>query len=608
MHFGLRTKQVAGVTALVAVPLAALFAWSVALLGESLLQGMRANADLLKMAIYQRTFAIVAQGGDTAAAISNDEGLRNILESRAYAPGVEYAVIVDPQGRIMVDSDPKHVGTTLGPNPSLNDLIESGDPIAQLRAIYTTGSLELRETLTIGDTELGSIRVGVSTLLIKQRLSDLYKWPVVAAVGVLAFTVLAAIFLAGVVLRPIHIIRSGLARLGRGEMDVKVDLAGDADLAELGDSFRQVTARIAADRSELAGQRALESVVDQLEDAVALFAPDGTVLFSNAAMRPALGASSAADSDDQKPPVVALAHLWPAGHPYRVAVERALAGQAEPAPAPVKVPNAGDRLVLTNLVPGPAGKPLGVLLVSRNLTYLTQVESTLKYSRKLATLSRLTAGIAHEIKNPLNAAMIYLELLRGQLKDRPDALSSLGVIEDQVRRLDDVGQTLMKFMRPEELHLQSVDLAETMERLRPVLEAEAGAQRVDLRIDVSAHLPPVEGDPNLLDQAFLNLALNAFQAMPDGGRLRISARESAGRMVTVEVEDTGSGIAPDHLSRIFDLYFTTKPKGSGIGLSLVFRTVQLHDGEIDVQSTVGRGTTFRIQLRQAARMFQGLGA
>jgi len=116
---------------------------------------------------------------------------------------------------------------------------------------------------------------------------------------------------------------------------------------------------------------------------------------------------------------------------------------------------------------------------------------------------------------------------------------------------------------------------------------------------VPADMPRVEGDANLLEQAFLNLGLNACQAMPNGGRLRIAARAASRRLVTVEVQDTGVGIPPEDLSRIFDLYFTTKPEGSGIGLSLVFRTVQLHDGEIEVESTPGSGTTFKVTLRQA---------
>jgi signal transduction histidine kinase len=123
---------------------------------------------------------------------------------------------------------------------------------------------------------------------------------------------------------------------------------------------------------------------------------------------------------------------------------------------------------------------------------------------------------------------------------------------------------------------------------------------IDVRIDCPADLPPINADPGLLEQAFLNLAINACQAMPQGGRLRIAAAARPGRRLEVVFEDTGVGIAPQDLARIFDLYFTTKEHGSGIGLSLVYRTVQLHDGEIEVQSVPGRGTTFRLLLRQDA--------
>jgi signal transduction histidine kinase len=263
--------------------------------------------------------------------------------------------------------------------------------------------------------------------------------------------------------------------------------------------------------------------------------------------------------------------------------------------------------VLTHTVRGADGRPMGVLLVSRDIALLNQMESTLSYSRKLSALNRLTAGIAHEIKNPLNATMIHLELMKLKLAERPEALEHVAVIANQVRRLDEVVQGFLKFTRPEDLHLEPVALAPVFEGLRPIIDAESGT-RIEVTINVPSELPPVEGDSSLLEQAFLNLALNACQAMPDGGRLTISARQAPGRRVLVEVEDTGVGISPEHLPRIFDLYFTTKKSGSGIGLSLVFRTVQMHNGEIEVRSTPGNGTTFRVHLRQAPEVFHGLGA
>jgi len=610
MRLGIRTKQVAGVTAVVALAAAVLFAWNLAALVQLLLQGSRSRADFMQNAVYQRAFTVVAKGGDFATALRNDDGLRGVLESAAYMEGIDYTRIVDRDGFVLADPDDAVVGKISTPKSSLDDLIYRAGLIAQLRAIYTPGGrvFELSVPLTVGTQDVGSIRVGVGTALVRKALADRLYWPAVTALVVLVISVFVAMLLAQLVLRPIHVIRSGLARLGRGELDVKVDLPADAELRDLGDSFRRVTERLVADRTELAEQRAIETVVDRLEDAVALFGTDGTLLFANAAMKQAIAApvpDSHVGSSHTGP---TIAHLWPPQHPYRAAVEQTIAGQSIDLARPVQIPGSGDRLVLTHLVAGAAGgPPVGALLVSRDLAYLSQVESTLEYSRKLSKLNQLTAGIAHEIKNPLNATTIHLELLRMQVTDRPEAEQHVSVIADQVKRLDEVVQAFMKFARPEELHLQPVELAGVMERLQPILEAEAGTHAVTLRLDVPADLPPVDGDPNLLDQAFLNLAINAIQAMPNGGTLRIAARAAAGRLVRIEVEDSGVGIAPENLSRIFDLYFTTKPSGSGIGLSLVFRTVQLHNGEIEVQSTVGSGTIFRIQLRQAVGMFQGVG-
>jgi signal transduction histidine kinase len=132
----------------------------------------------------------------------------------------------------------------------------------------------------------------------------------------------------------------------------------------------------------------------------------------------------------------------------------------------------------------------------------------------------------------------------------------------------------------------------------PIVKPEADQAGVQLDIECGG-APDVNGDPAMLRQAFLNLALNACQAMKDGGVLRIRCDSARGRRVSVVVSDTGMGIDPEHLKRIFDLYFTTKASGSGIGLSMVYRTVQIHDGEIEVQSTPGKGTTFRILLPQA---------
>jgi signal transduction histidine kinase len=197
---------------------------------------------------------------------------------------------------------------------------------------------------------------------------------------------------------------------------------------------------------------------------------------------------------------------------------------------------------------------------------------------------------------------IHLELLKEKMSAGAGARATsehLDIIGREIRRLDDVVQGFLKFARPEELILQAVSPSELTADVLRMIEPEARAAGVVLNRMCAANVPPIEADASILRQALVNLAKNAMQAMPDGGRLDVSCMLSKDGRVEIRVADTGIGISPENLAKIFDLYFTTKQSGTGIGLSLVYRTIQLHNGDIDVESTPGKGTTFIIKMPQA---------
>jgi nitrogen fixation/metabolism regulation signal transduction histidine kinase len=474
-------------------------------------------------------------------------------------------------------------------------------------------TLEIQEPLLTGDTRFGAIRIGVDMDLTRADLGKALQPAMIAALAALVASSLLAMVLAQSLLRPIRVIRGGLSRLGRGEFGVKVDLPRDDELGELGGFFNAVSAQLSADRTKLAGEKStLESVVGRLEDAIAFFTPAGELLFANPAMQRDLPG---------RPGRRILAEMWAADHPCRALVEQTSADgqsrgpvQIDPgsamsdAPAGDGAGDRGGRLVMTHAVNDPSGQIVGVMLMCRDLGYLGEVESTIRYSHKLASLSRLTAGVAHEIKNSLHAMIIHLELLKQQITgggqgsgpgDGKAAGDHIAVIASTLRRLDEMLQGLLRFTRPEELKLQPASLASMVEAIRPIVSAEARKTGVEVHVDCPRDLPLLRADPAMLQQALQNLALNACQAMPGGGRLRIAGRAVRDRLVEVVVEDTGAGIAPEHLDKIFNLYFTTRAGGTGIGLSMVYRTVQLHDGEIEVQSSPGKGTAFRLLLPAA---------
>jgi signal transduction histidine kinase len=665
MRLSIKFKQMVGVTAIVGLAVVALSIVYATRLADFVVRESYARGQFLARAILQRAGSIVTGEGDPYAALRDDPGLRAILQSSVYGEDVLTAAIVDANGVIVAHNIRAQEGTTIKSRPDLARLADEAS-VDKLKFLYLSDEqtfIEVKQQLKRGDEDFGSIRIGVSTTLMRNELDKLFS----EALVIFAVAIGVAMFVAGIfsqiLLRPIHVLRSGLTRLGKGEFGVSLDLPPGDEFGELGDFFNTVSQQLSADRSLLAGQKAnLQTAVEHLEDAVALFNPSGELLFSN----PAMQHTFAADSIGR-----ALQSLLSAGHPYRTLVEETLATRRSRGPIQVqghhtdhvgvakggssvqsgsgggtavlgttqavgtKLETRGldEELVMTHAIVGTSGELVGVLLVSRNLAQLSRVQSTLAYSRKLVALGRLTAGIAHEVKNPLNAMMIHLELLRTKIRGTlatamqqhepvaaaggmlglgpgrasplpapvQGALEHVSIIESEIRRLDEVVQGFLKFTRPEDLRLQPVKLHALFGEILPVIETEAAKHGVRVTIEAPPSVSAVNGDAAMLRQVFLNLAINACQAMAksNGGSLRVIAAQASRGRVEIRVEDTGVGIAPEHLSRIFDLYFTTKERGTGIGLSMVYRIIQMHDGEIEVQSTPGRGTTFRVLLPRA---------
>lgn len=619
MRLGIKGKQIAGVTAIVGVAVLALSVLYVAGVAAVVLRESFARGQLLSNAIFHRARAVVTESPDAYAALRADPGLRSILESSIYGESVTDASILDANGVVVASSDPARVGLRRPDTADLGALLAQSW-FRQLQVIYSREgqTLEVRQPMTLGTEAFGAIRIGVSTLLMRQELDASLRPALITAAIALGVAVLVAALLSQLLLRPIHVLRGGLSRLGQGEFGVTLDLPPGDEFGELGSFFNTVSQQLSADRTALAGQKAsLQSAVEHLEDAVALFNPSGELLFTNPAMQPILPAAGIGRS---------LRALLPDEHPYRTIIEETLAARHSRGPVHVQLDD--EVLVMTHAIEGTDGF-VGAMLVSRNLASLSRVQSTLAYSRKLVSLGRLTAGIAHEVRNPLNAMMIHLELLRtkmiraaevahprpqpvaasgaviglSQVESEPvlppavqGALQHVEVIESEIRRLEEVVQGFLKFTRPEDLRLQPVSLAAVFEEIVPVVEPEARAGNVRVMLDVPPALPDVQGDSAMLRQVFLNLAINACQAMPNGGTLRLTCALASRNRVEARIEDTGVGIRPQDLAKIFDLYYTTKEHGTGIGLSMVYRIVQMHDGEIEVQSTPGRGTTFRVLL------------
>jgi len=241
------------------------------------------------------------------------------------------------------------------------------------------------------------------------------------------------------------------------------------------------------------------------------------------------------------------------------------------------------------------------LVTLRDLDSIESINTQLQVSERLAAVGRITAGVAHEVKNPLNSMRLWLENLKESLPADRDggAQQAVQVLDKEIDRLDAVVKRFLDFTRPMELKLEATNLAELLRDVLSVSQPQLRKAGIEADELLGNGVPEVWADRDLLKQAVLNLVLNAVEAMPSGGELHVELARR-GEMAEIRVSDTGKGIPLENQQKIFQLFFTTRPGGSGIGLATTFRIVQLHNGSIDFHSEIGRGTTFRIELPLAA--------
>jgi signal transduction histidine kinase len=225
-------------------------------------------------------------------------------------------------------------------------------------------------------------------------------------------------------------------------------------------------------------------------------------------------------------------------------------------------------------------------------------------TEKLAAVGTMTAGLSHEIRNPLNAAALQLAVLERRLRKLPEAqqgplLEPLGLVRDEIRRLDHILEDFLQFARPREFKPEPVEVEPLLRRVVALLGGEAESRKVRLELSVPTPLSRVPGEEDRLRQVLINLALNALDAAPAGGEVRVSAGEDE-RWVWVTVDDTGPGIPVALRDRNFEPYFTTKAQGSGLGLSIVHAIVTQHGGTLEVKQAPVGGARFLLRLPKAA--------
>ncbi len=564
--------------------------------------GLRANppTDLSEEALYSAV----------ANALRNYQPLADVMNAIVrYSPTVQDVSVTDARGVTVVSTDPDAVNQLAGERNSL-DSIRNGSIAYQRRQVF--GRPQVFDTVQPLDRNgkpFLVVRVGVRSTFLRNSyepwLEAAALFALLAAIGAM----IAAAVIANAALQPIEQISRELEKLtlesGTAPSLPAPDRSGNDAVVRVTQTIDRLGEQM---RSKEAGYTALQANLNQMLDTLR----DGVLLFTSD--RRAVMVSDAVTFFLNRPheDLVGrqLEEIFDVETELGAAVLRAFADGESVSVESVTLEDGRQvQISLDRFGDSQSGGSMGTLITLRDLESMMQLGQELEIARRLAAIGRLTAGVGHEVKNPINAMVVHLELLRGKLAVAgPEAFGGaqrhVDILAGEMQRLDRVVQTLADFSRPMDLKLREHDLRQVVDAVVELTAAEMQENGVHVVVRVPQEPLTVRADAELVRQALLNLLLNGMQAMPQGGEMRITLHRDY-QFGVVEVTDEGEGIAPEVLPRIFELYFTTKSKGSGIGLAMTYRILQLHGGTLDVRSNPNphaddRGTTFTLRLPLAA--------
>ncbi|MGA7832318.1 MAG: ATP-binding protein [Terracidiphilus sp.] len=537
-----------------------------------------------------------------AEAVRDNAALKAVVDSvNRYSLTVYDINIGDTQSSTLLSTNPANEDKPMPVRPDYKQLLDA-NPIQLIHEVFGPPRVfDVVVPLERNGAPFATVHVGVRTTLLRAVYNPWLSATFTLLEFVLATALIAAFLLSNLALRPLEEINLQLDYwTGSGAEDSETE-----DREE--EAPRQDTAARVSSKIEIIGQRmrnveevfsALKENLDQillkLQDGILLFTADGRAVLVSKAARRFLAIERDAilglHAHDIFNPSTVL------GKTLRQAFDaRRSLGQIE-----IRT-ETGRRIqasldFIEDWSSAGSGQGLGALVTLHDLESVEEIGSELELSRRMASIGRLTSGVGHEVKNPINAIVVHLELLKSKLGDASaPAVRHLEVIDAEIHRLDRVVQTLVDFSRPVELQLREQDLRSVIGDVLALAADELVTHKVTLESRLPSTPLIANIDADLLKQAVLNVIQNGAQAMPQGGRLEVFLDED-GMAAVLRVADQGPGISDDVREKIFDLYFTTKSGGSGIGLAMTYRILQLHHGSVEVQSKSGQGAEFLLRI------------
>jgi len=524
--------------------------------------------------------------------LETDSAVNSLLESWIGTNNfISDIAITDTEGKVLSHSDPSFLGKTIERREDFSDLVNAS-VWKQIKLIFGPyRAYEFRVGVQKQDgSPFGEVRVGILTTFLRADIGGKVKRAAEFSGGAILFSLLIAAVVSTLALRPLTAISRRLDLLASGQAEPKETGLKRSDeygvvshkIERLGRQVRDVKEVFSALKENL------DQIMANLQDGLMLFTSDFRAVLVSASAERFIG----------KPrgemlgctPTEIFSESLPLGNAILTAFRTHQPVSAEE----IETEN-GRRIQVALDFIEERGERIGALLTLRDAESVHRIEDEIELSRRLAAIGRLTSGVAHEVKNPINAIVVHLEVMRQKLKEiDPDTRRHIDVIGSEIQRLDRVVQTLVDFTRPVELRLIDTDLRKIVDDVVMLAGPAAEQNQVHIERQTGQEPLPTRLDIDLVKQAVLNIVINGVQAMADGGGMQL-ALQREGENALLTIRDEGPGIPEDIRDKVFNLYFTTKKGGSGIGLAMAYRVVQLHHGSLEFDSIAGKGTTFYLR-------------
>jgi signal transduction histidine kinase/HAMP domain-containing protein len=533
--------------------------------------------------------------GDPITALRSDSALLRLLDSsQKFGTGVVYARVDEIDGNPILASQsavPSAAVAQSQPFETVHAELRSWSPLTRIRAVWGVHTYDISRVVKVNGNPLAVIKVGLSTALIAAEARRSVEDIVATGAAGVILSLIGAVLAGGLLLKPLAALASGVQQIAEGREEIVLPLEARDELGTIAEKFNDLSQRIKASRAQWDTERGqFINIFRSITDAVMLLDANGSVLFANSEAQGRLGLPAGGLAEG-KP----LALLLGNDSPLARMVETAYAAGTEVRDVALDLTTNSEpnRLIVSIFSLGQGPEPPGLLVVARDLESMRELENVVDYSGRLVRLGGLISGVAHQIRNPLNAMNLQLELLSQDAARGAPIDQRLRAVRQEIERLARAVDALMRFMRPEQLKLANVQVNDLLAEV--ATQVVRPGIRVETRFDPT--VTPVSADRALLAEALRNVIGNACEAMTNAGTLTLAtALSHRSGFVEISIIDNGPGVAREDLERIFNLYFTTKKNGNGLGLPLALRAIDIHHGTMELQSEVGAGTTVTIRL------------